>query len=180
MFGKLASYHRNGEEMSNYLKVLALGAALLALIGIGSVTGRSVFAQDSSATPTATAEDDSGATKSDDAKPDKEMGPGKHSRRGGHGHGFGGGHHVDAEAVATFLGITEDELKSELRDGSSLAAIAEAHGKSRDELKTFLIEQYTAGLDAIIDAVPGDRSDADDSATPEAESTPAAMTGVLA
>ncbi|MER3485469.1 MAG: hypothetical protein C4345_05335, partial [Chloroflexota bacterium] len=39
--------------------------------------------------------------------------------------------------VADFLGMTPRDLLSEWRQGSSLAQIAEAHGKSRDDLRAF-------------------------------------------
>ncbi|GBD24246.1 hypothetical protein HRbin29_01921 [bacterium HR29] len=83
------------------------------------------------------------------------------------------------EELATFLGTDVATLRSEIQSGKSLAQIAEAHGKSRDELKTFLtdqvkakldeavangritqeeadakLESFTANLDSIIDAVP--------------------------
>jgi polyhydroxyalkanoate synthesis regulator phasin len=71
-----------------------------------------------------------------------------------HGHGPGGGGHFCAgEELATFLGITQDELRTELQaDGATLATVAEAHGKSRDDLKAFLMEQFTAKLDERVAA----------------------------
>ena len=44
--------------------------------------------------------------------------------------------------LADFLGITQDQLQSELSaDGATMATVAQAHGKSRDELKAFLTDQ---------------------------------------
>ena len=40
-----------------------------------------------------------------------------------------------------FLGISQDQLQSELSaDGATMATVAQAHGKSRDDLKTFLTD----------------------------------------
>ena len=162
--------------MTGRLQTLSMGLALLALVAAGAVTGRGVFAQNTPATPSATTDsgtttDDS--TDKDDQKPDR-AGHGDGMHRGG---GKMGGVHVDAVALAAFLGITSDELKTELRSGSSLAAVAVAHGKTRDELKTFLIEQYTSRLDAIIDASADSKDDS--TTTPSIDATPAASTGLL-
>jgi hypothetical protein len=82
------------------------------------------------------------------------LGPG-FGRRGEHGHfsfgfKFGAGGHgagFDSEALAGFLGITEDELGEELAaDGATLATVAEAHGKSREELKAFIAGDLEARL----------------------------------
>jgi hypothetical protein len=46
--------------------------------------------------------------------------------------------------LADFLGISQDELTSELQaDGATMATVADAHGKTRDELKAFLTDQLT-------------------------------------
>jgi uncharacterized protein YidB (DUF937 family) len=53
--------------------------------------------------------------------------------------------------LAEFLGIDEEQLLDELReDGATLATVAEAHGKSRDELKTFLSDSFKAHLDELV------------------------------
>lgn len=75
------------------------------------------------------------------------------------GHGFGlplgllgppaGG--VNREALAAFLGIDVAQLQTELQaDGATLATVAEAHEKSRDELKAFLRERTQERLDALV------------------------------
>lgn len=67
------------------------------------------------------------------------------------------------QKLAGFLGITTDELRTELRaDGATLATVAEAHGKSRDELKTFIREDAEARLtQAVTDAgLTQERADA--------------------
>ncbi len=56
--------------------------------------------------------------------------------------GFG-----DPRALATFLGIAPEQLRTELgADGATLATVAQAHGKSRDALKTFLTDQAKTHL----------------------------------
>ncbi len=58
--------------------------------------------------------------------------------------------------VADFLGMTPSDLLSEWRQGSSLAQIAEAHGKSRDDLRAFLLSRAEDRIDALLDATaPG-------------------------
>lgn len=75
---------------------------------------------------------------------------------GGFGHGKGGpgGMHrgpggpggilkTAHEALATFLGVTPEALRAEL-PGKSLADVAQAHGKTSDELKAFITSQAQA------------------------------------
>lgn len=78
---------------------------------------------------------------------------------------------LDLAGVAGFLGISREELVKELAQGKSLAEIAEAHGKTRDELKTYLVSQATADIDKVIDFKPGGKK----STTPSTNNaTPAA------
>jgi polyhydroxyalkanoate synthesis regulator phasin len=70
---------------------------------------------------------------------------------GGHGHGFG--HLFASEELAAFLGITADELRTELQaDGATLATVAEAHGQTRDALKAFLTAESEEYLDEAVAA----------------------------
>jgi uncharacterized protein YidB (DUF937 family) len=55
-------------------------------------------------------------------------------------------------SVGTFLGITPAQLKTELQGGKSLADVATAHGKTRDDLKAFLTTQATAQIDKAVSA----------------------------
>ncbi len=88
--------------------------------------------------------------------------------KGGKGDGHRGGHDesrgdmggragssmlrgVDAAAAAVFLGITEDELKTQI-DGSTFLAIALANGKTTEDVRAFLIEQATAQIDERLQA----------------------------
>jgi hypothetical protein len=74
------------------------------------------------------------------------------------GIGFGGGPRdggehgkrarpiANPEALATFLGTTAGQVRTELQGGSTLAQVADAHGKSCDELKAFLVSEEQAHL----------------------------------
>src|SRR4051812_39917742 len=72
--------------------------------------------------------------------------------RGKNGFGFGFGFFgADSTKLADFLGITQDQLKAELRaDNATLASVGQAHGKSRDDLKNFLTDQAKAQLDQAV------------------------------
>lgn len=52
--------------------------------------------------------------------------------------------------LADFLGVQPADIVSGLKDGQSLTQIAEAHGKSRDELKTFLTDKVNAAVDQAV------------------------------
>jgi hypothetical protein len=75
----------------------------------------------------------------------------------GHGH-HGFGHHgfgdrgMGLDAAATYLGLTADELRTELRSGKSLATIAGEQGTSVDGLKAALLEDATTKLDEAVAA----------------------------
>lgn len=58
----------------------------------------------------------------------------------------------DQAAIATFLGTDVQTLRGELASGKSLAEVAQAHGKSRDDLKTFLTGQVDAALQKAVTA----------------------------
>ncbi|MGE0599530.1 MAG: hypothetical protein AB7J35_06195 [Dehalococcoidia bacterium] len=77
-------------------------------------------------------------------------GPGGHGEFGRGGPGFGGpGFGMGQADVAGFLGIDEATLMTELQT-KSLATIATEHGKTVDELKTFLTSSAQAKLaDAV-------------------------------
>ncbi len=54
------------------------------------------------------------------------------------------------EAAAEVLGVTQEELKDELKDGSSLAEVAEAQGMTVDDFKAELLYQLQALLDSDV------------------------------
>ncbi len=59
-----------------------------------------------------------------------------------------GGHFLDA--AATYLGLTEDQLRTQLSSGKSLADVAKAQGKSVDGLKQAIISAVQAKLDQAV------------------------------
>lgn len=70
-----------------------------------------------------------------------------------HGPGHGGRHHIPLDAVSEALGVTEDDLRTSLRDGQTVAEVAEAEGvelqvvvdAALDALRTRLAERVEAG-----------------------------------
>jgi polyhydroxyalkanoate synthesis regulator phasin len=73
---------------------------------------------------------------------------------GGLQHGFGVhiGFFGDLDAAATYLGLTETELRTQLRDGKSLAQVARDHGKSVDGLVDALVAAAKERLDQAVAA----------------------------
>jgi hypothetical protein len=73
--------------------------------------------------------------------PNHKATPGEDKPRGGCA-GF-----VGVEAIAGFLGLTEEQLHTELQaEGATLASVAAAHGQDRDALKAFLTDQVATRL----------------------------------
>ena len=62
------------------------------------------------------------------------------------------GRHASLGAAATYLGLTEAELRTELESGKTLAQIAKAKGKSVDGLKKALAAETKKKLDAAVKA----------------------------
>jgi hypothetical protein len=75
-------------------------------------------------------------------------GPGGKPGRGGFGRGVG----IDQPALASWLGITPEQLHSELHEGAgqSLAQVAQAHGKTREALIAFLTDRVKTRLDQAV------------------------------
>ena len=76
------------------------------------------------------------------------------------GHGFGGkigrigpnmGFGKIQDEVATYLGISMDTLKTELKDGKSLVEIAEANGKNEQGLIDFITGKIEENLKTLLD-----------------------------
>jgi uncharacterized protein YidB (DUF937 family) len=66
----------------------------------------------------------------------------------GFGHaGFGG-----LDAAASYLGITEAQLRTELEGGKTLAQVAQAHGKSVDGIVDALVADAKKHVDAAVAA----------------------------
>ena len=80
--------------------------------------------------------------------------------RGGHGfcHRAVGG---IIEASAEVLDMSVDDLKAQLKDGKSLAEVAEAQGMSVDDFKAGFLDKGKAKLDALVgeDKLTQDRAD---------------------
>ena len=75
------------------------------------------------------------------------LGPG-----GGRGHGPGFHHFADLDAAASYLGVTEAALRTELESGKTLAEVAEDKGKSVDGLVEAIVAAAKADLqDAVAD-----------------------------
>ena len=54
------------------------------------------------------------------------------------------------DAAATYLGLTQDQLRTQLESGKSLADVAKAQGKSVDGLKQAIIADAQAKLDQAV------------------------------
>ena len=67
-------------------------------------------------------------------------------------YGFAGSARNIMEKIATYLGVTEDELKAERCDEKSLAEIAEVNGVIQEELINFITSSRTEQLQALLDA----------------------------
>lgn len=68
--------------------------------------------------------------------------------RGGGKHGHGPGHGLDA--AASYLGLTEAQLRTQLSGGKTLAQVATASDKSVDGLIDALVEDGTKKLDQAV------------------------------
>lgn len=63
-----------------------------------------------------------------------------------------GGAHTDyMSAAATYIGITEDQLRTELGTDKSLADVAVAHGKTRDGLVQALVAASQTSISTLVD-----------------------------
>ena len=61
-------------------------------------------------------------------------------------------HFGELDAAASYLGLTEAELETQLESGKSLAQVAKDRGKSVDGLIQALVDQATKRLDAAVAA----------------------------
>jgi Protein of unknown function (DUF2680) len=68
--------------------------------------------------------------------------------RPGHGHGV---HFHDLDAAASYLDMTEDELRTALTEGQTLAEIAEARDKPVDGLIDALVAAASEDLDQAVE-----------------------------
>jgi hypothetical protein len=63
---------------------------------------------------------------------------------------------------AAFLGITEDELRADLSSGMNMLEIAEANGKTVDELRAYLMERAAERITERIDGLIAETEEATD------------------
>ena len=94
-------------------------------------------------------------------------GPGGPDKPGGFG--FGPGPGVAREAIANevaaaarYLGLSESDLRTKLRDGQSLADVAKAQSKDLEGLKTAILTTAKADLDKAVGDKKLTQSQADD------------------
>ena len=73
---------------------------------------------------------------------------GVQGHRGHHHHGGGG--QQDMQTIADTLGISTDQLKQEMSSGSTLAQIAQNHGKTADDLVSALQTKDKSRLDQAV------------------------------
>jgi hypothetical protein len=67
------------------------------------------------------------------------------------GKGFGFNLKDATDKLARFLGMSQSQLITELQvDNASLASVAQAHGKSRDDLKSFIKDTAKSALDTSV------------------------------
>jgi hypothetical protein len=71
---------------------------------------------------------------------------------GGPGHHHHFGHGAELDAAASFLGMTEAELRTALENGRTLAEVAEDEGKSVAGLVDALVAAATDELEQAVDA----------------------------
>ena len=57
---------------------------------------------------------------------------------------------IDLAPAADFLGITEDELMTDMRSGTGFLEIAAEHGKTTDDIRAFLIQRATVAIDTFL------------------------------
>ncbi len=66
--------------------------------------------------------------------------------------GMHGGGPIGLDAAASYLGLTDEELRTELSDGTTLADLAEEKGKSVDGLVKALVDSAKADLADAVEA----------------------------
>jgi hypothetical protein len=80
-------------------------------------------------------------------------GPGGGGGGGFRGGGFGGaGPFTDLSAAASFLGLTVQQIQTDLQNGQTLADIAKAQGKTADDLVSALVTAERSKIDSAVSA----------------------------
>jgi hypothetical protein len=91
-------------------------------------------------------------------------GHGQHGQRGDHGPGGRGGHMgrgpgggPGLEAAATAIGITAEELRTQLQAGQSISAVAEANGVDVDTVIDAMTNEARTRITEMVNRVPSER-----------------------
>ncbi len=91
------------------------------------------------------------------ARPERGEGPG----RGGHGRGDHGPVRKSLAAASTALGMTEQELATQLRDGRTIAQVAQERGVDVQVVIDALVAEFKAHLDEEVASGEHTREEAD-------------------
>lgn len=89
------------------------------------------------------------------------LGNGRHAPMGGMMGLMGGmmpGHAVPITAAATYLGMSQEDLRTQLANGTSLADIAKARGKSVSGLQDAIVAAMTSGINADTTLSPAQKA----------------------
>lgn len=129
---------------------LSAGGVAGALLGTPGVTGAQEADDTTTSTTTSgdgTASDQDGTTEDSTTEADgadRGCGPGG---RGFGGRGFGGEPGVRSEAVTEALGISQEELRTALQSGSTIAQVATAQGVDQQVVIDALVAEGTARIE---------------------------------
>ncbi|HLZ10687.1 MAG TPA: hypothetical protein VKT80_19025, partial [Chloroflexota bacterium] len=136
-------------------QALAAAGVLSVGLGVGAVSG--VFASPASqslfADLTPVASTAPAGTAAAPGTPGPAAAPGPNGHWPGGFARFGRGPGAFLGPVATFLGISQSDLRTALQNGQTLAQVATAHGKTPADLKAFLVNQESARIDKLINTV---------------------------
>ena len=150
------------------LRALIVFAAIAAVTMLAQACGGGSAGED--ATPLATSTAGSGtpvprpSVRPGDGGPPGTPGAGMPDFTPGAGPPPGSGLFIGgaSEEFAAFLGISLEQLESELSaEGATPASVAEAHDRTREELKTFFMEQTQAQMSEAVAAGTMSQEDAD-------------------
>jgi uncharacterized protein YidB (DUF937 family) len=146
--------HVTTNKAKRYLVAAALisgGVALGAVfspIGLANAQNDSTSSPDTTATTAGPSSNDSSSTggtgSSNEGSTDSETNPGQR-HQGGH---VGRGHKLDD--VASILGLTTDELRTQLQGGKTLGQIAQDKGISADDLVSQMVAKLTERLNQAV------------------------------
>ena len=93
------------------------------------------------------------------ARPERPFGGGKHWRGGPGGLGFG---RIGLDAAAEVIGIEEDDLRDALRDGTTLAELAEQNGVAVQAVIDALVAEASERIDNLVEDGRLDAAEADE------------------